>query len=227
MTKNELYHHGILGQKWGVRRYQNKDGTLTSAGKARRGGMAVKDRIQRLSSGIRPKAQEAVSKIRGVKDKTVEKWNGLTPGQKKALKVGLAVAGTALAAYGAYKVTELSYNKAYEKYARQYIRDAESASNSSKIFNNFEENVAKSKSMNNSLLKSTSRYDTHYGQSDRLGKKLDNHLYTRIRRGTNFNPEVNDSLGLLEEEYSYDPEKGIHRQTVTQNKRMKINISNR
>lgn len=30
-----LTHHGILGQKWGVRRYQNKDGTLTSAGKTR------------------------------------------------------------------------------------------------------------------------------------------------------------------------------------------------
>lgn len=30
-----LAHHGILGQKWGVRRYQNADGTLTAAGKAR------------------------------------------------------------------------------------------------------------------------------------------------------------------------------------------------
>lgn len=33
---DEQYHHGIKGQKWGVRRYQNKDGTYTSAGKKRR-----------------------------------------------------------------------------------------------------------------------------------------------------------------------------------------------
>ena len=34
-SDEELSHHGILGQKWGVRRYQNKDGSLTSAGKSR------------------------------------------------------------------------------------------------------------------------------------------------------------------------------------------------
>ena len=37
MEKNEemLEHHGIKGQKWGVRRFQNEDGTRTAAGKKR------------------------------------------------------------------------------------------------------------------------------------------------------------------------------------------------
>jgi hypothetical protein len=35
MYNNELYHHGVRGQKWGVRRYQNEDGSLTNAGQRR------------------------------------------------------------------------------------------------------------------------------------------------------------------------------------------------
>ena len=33
VDQNELYHHGVKGQRWGVRRYQKKDGSLTLAGR--------------------------------------------------------------------------------------------------------------------------------------------------------------------------------------------------
>lgn len=42
VPKEDVYdieHHGIMGQKWGIRRYQNKDGSLTPEGKARYGNV--------------------------------------------------------------------------------------------------------------------------------------------------------------------------------------------
>ena len=46
MDRTELYHHGVKGMKWGVRRYQNKDGSLTPAGKKR---YSLKDSEERAS----------------------------------------------------------------------------------------------------------------------------------------------------------------------------------
>lgn len=42
---DELYHHGIKGQKWGVRRFQNKDGSLTKEGRKRYNNIARTHRV--------------------------------------------------------------------------------------------------------------------------------------------------------------------------------------
>ena len=47
MYTNELSHHGIKGMRWGVRRYQNEDGSLTDAGKRR---LNPKKAIQKMSN---------------------------------------------------------------------------------------------------------------------------------------------------------------------------------
>ena len=46
MKNNELYHHGIKGQRWGVRRYQNVNGSLTPMGRRRVGAKAA-DKMDR------------------------------------------------------------------------------------------------------------------------------------------------------------------------------------
>lgn len=54
---NELYHHGIKGQKWGIRRYRNADGTLTPAGR-RRWAKITKKAAPHVRDMARAKIQE-------------------------------------------------------------------------------------------------------------------------------------------------------------------------
>jgi len=65
---NELYHHGVLGMHWGIRRWQNPDGTLTNAGRARfkkvnrSGSLKRKNRSKALKILKKQRSKETLKK---------------------------------------------------------------------------------------------------------------------------------------------------------------------
>ena len=89
--RDELYHHGIKGQKWGVRRYQNEDGSLTNSGKKRYSRMfSNKDTYERIKS-IRNSGRMDYMSARQKKslDKAEAYWKARAEGTKPREHRGL------------------------------------------------------------------------------------------------------------------------------------------
>ena len=93
-----LMHYGILGMRWGVRRYQNKDGSLTEAGKKRQ---KSEDRLAYEEISKKKRSEMTNDELKKANERLrLEQENKrLNP---SSIKKGLIFAGATAAALGTY-----------------------------------------------------------------------------------------------------------------------------
>ena len=106
MDNGYLKHYGVLGMKWGVRRYQNADGTLTTSGK---------NRLDYKPTGVRAViAKRANKKV----DAGFKKWNENTTKKNNAISLGKQ-ANISKIAYEKDK-TNKTLKKEYKQREKEY-----------------------------------------------------------------------------------------------------------
>ena len=126
---NELYHHGIKGMKWGVRRYQNADGSLTAAGRLRYGAGQARDSVRKAASSARSYGSNAYNKAKATYNRKVTKADigkiaatagvvavaALAIKHRGAISTGMKFAGKMAKAYGKVTMQSIANSSAVTK----------------------------------------------------------------------------------------------------------------
>lgn len=111
--RTELYHFGIKGQKWGIRRFETASGYLTEAGKKRYN--EINGKYQKLKSETKDRIQLKKVKKTEESQEDAESREARRQKIKKAIKIGAAVTTTAVAGIAAYKISKLGKDAGIKK----------------------------------------------------------------------------------------------------------------
>lgn len=119
-SDDELYHYGIKGQKWGVRRFQNEDRTWTAAGKIRYGAQKAAEAVGRATSRV---AKAAGRGVKAVAKHKIDKFKSRHPWMMSEQELN-------------ERMRRVNMERSYQ----QALRDTKQISNARRIVGNILEN---------------------------------------------------------------------------------------
>lgn len=190
---NTLKHYGILGQKWGIKRFQNADGSLTPEGYMRYYGVSKKQANEAADSGYEPSAhrltEKGLTELVGLEKKTAkEVFKGLnSDGDSEVSKRVEKVVDDILKNRGSMKLKDIktatkNLGKVFKK----------SQKKSSKILNKASETIEKAKTDSKNyenLIKENNYYNTQFNNATSVIDKMSGssiNLVDQIAEGQDF-----------------------------------------